>query len=90
MVYFTSRRDTARAEAHTPFKVYSNADHLKLTLNGKELPPGQHEGVIYQWQEINLNQGVNVVAATAERGGKPVVDQVTWNFDPDAVVPKPE
>ena len=87
IVYITSRRDAVRREARTPLKVYSNADHVKVTLNGRELPPAQHEGVIYQWQEISLEKGANVVVATAERNGKPITDRVTWTFDPDAAAP---
>lgn len=90
VVCITSRRHTVRNEALTPLKVYSNADHLKLTINGRELPAGQHDGVIYQWKEITLDKGPNVVIATAERGGKAITDQATWTFDPNAVVPKPE
>jgi beta-galactosidase len=90
VVYITSRRDAVRTEASTPLKVYSSADHVKLTLNGKDLPPGEHEGVIHRWKEITLKKGSNEIVATAERDGKPVTDRVTWIFDPDAVVPKPE
>jgi len=90
LVYITSRRDVVRTESRTPLKVYSNADHVKLTLNGKDLPPADHQGVIYQWKEITLEKGANVVIATAQRDGKPITDRVTWTFDPDATVPKPE
>jgi len=80
VVYITSRRDDIRKEACTPLKVYSNTDHLKLTLNGEDLSAGQHDGVIYQWKEITLQQGKNVLDATAERGGKTITDRVTWNY----------
>ena len=90
VVYITSRRDAVRNEARTPLKIYSNSDNVKTTLNGRELPPGDHDGVIYQWKEIVLEKGVNVVTATAERDGKPITDQVTWTFDPDAAAPEHE
>lgn len=90
VVYITSRRDAVRTDAVTTIKVYSNTDTLKLTLNGVELSPGQHDGVIYQWKDVTLKSGENVVVATAGRDGKPITDRVTWTFDPTAAAPKHE
>lgn len=90
VVCITSRRHAVRTEAHTPLKVYSNAENLKLTLNGRQLPPGDRDGVIHQWEDVTLEKGVNIVVATARRDGKPITDRVEWTFDPDAAVPEPK
>jgi beta-galactosidase len=89
-VFITSRRDTVRPETRTPLKIYSNAANVKITLNGKELPPGQYDRVIHKWDEITLEKGANVVVATMERDGITTTDEVTWTFDPEAEVPKHE
>ncbi len=82
VVYITSRRHLIRTEEKTPLKVYSNADTLKLTLNGKALPAGQKDGVVYTWKDIALKEGENTLVATAEHDGQTIADQVTWTYAP--------
>jgi len=90
VLYITSRRHSIRTAPQTPLKVYSNAQNVKLAVNGQELPPAQHEGVIHQWQEITLQKGPNIVSATAQRAGQTITDQVTWTLDPAAPLPPHE
>lgn len=87
MVYITSRRDTVRTDAVSSIKVYSNADPVRLTVNGKEITGGQSDGVIHRWLDITLKPGENVLEVSAEHDGKQVRDQVIWTLDLDAKPP---
>jgi beta-galactosidase len=89
VTYVTGRRYTERAYAVADVKVYSNADSVKLTVNGEpagEMAKDQATLCTYVFRNVKLSPGLNKVVATGDHAGKPVADSVEWSLDTDGGV----
>ena len=78
VVHITSRRFVERTDPVTIVKVYSNADRVALTLNGKS--PGDVACIdrICRVEQVRLTPGINVVEAAATFPAGTVRDRVEW------------
>jgi beta-galactosidase len=79
-LYLTSRRWTARTDAATEVKVYSNAAQVTATLNGTSLGAKSSSDHIFKWTGVTLRNGANTVTVTASIGGTTHTDTVTWTL----------
>ena len=82
-LYITSRRDTARTNAVTDVKIYSNAGEVELLLNGAS--QGKRANAVngvFLWKGVTLRPGENRVAARAERNGQSLNDECSWKLTP--------
>ncbi|AMC08061.1 glycoside hydrolase family 2 TIM barrel-domain containing protein [Turicibacter sp. H121] len=79
-VYITSRRFTERTTNTTDVKVYSNANNVTLTVNGKDYGMGtkQQDGV-FVWKNVKLSEANTVVATAYDSNNNKLVDEVKWN-----------
>ena len=88
VTYITSRRYTERAYALTNVKVYSNADSVRLSVNGRTFAAKKaHECPMSTcvFKDVPLSRGENLVEAEGRHGNKRVKDAVRWNFENDGV-----
>ncbi len=80
MVYITSRRFVDRSTDRADVKVYSNAETVMLSVNGKTLPSVKVSDHIATWQNVPLSSGENRLAVNGTTaGGQAVTDAVVWN-----------
>lgn len=80
-VHITSKRFAERSREIVPVKVYSNADTVTLTVNGRSAgaqKPDELRRAI--WPEVRLRPGVNKLVATARKDGKTLSDSCTWTL----------
>jgi beta-galactosidase len=80
-LYITSRRFTARTNAITDVKVYSNAKQVELVVNGK--PQGTRQNTangVFVWQVVRLQTGRNRVEARANEGNIVLRDECFWTL----------
>ena len=83
VTYIAGRRYTDRAYPVTDVKVYSNADTLRLTVNGKlvgELRRDRCPLSTCVFEGVRLNLGDNRLEAIGSHGGKRVTDAVEWSL----------
>jgi beta-galactosidase len=88
VTYITSRRYTERAYAVNQVKVYSNADSVELSVDGKPVgKKGAQEcpQAVCVFKDVRLKDGENVVAATGRHRRKVVADTVRWRFEDGGV-----
>jgi beta-galactosidase len=86
VTYITGRRYTQRAYPVTDIKVYSNADHVTLSVNGA--PIGAKSAAdcptrVCEFKNVTLTAGSNSISAVGEHAGKTVTDTVTWSLSAD-------
>ena len=79
-LYITSRRWTARTDAATESKVYSNATQVTATLNGTSLGTLSSTDHIFKWTGVTLRPGANTVVVTASTAGSTYTDSVVWTL----------
>lgn len=82
VLYITRRRFKEREQQVTSITVYSNIGKPKLFLNGKPLQEAR-EGltpVHYVLDNVVLEEGLNVITATAANENTRREDQVEWTF----------
>ncbi len=85
-VHITGRRYVDRAYAVTPVKVYSNASHTELLLNGQSLGVRANcPQMTCVWADVWLAPGVNRLEARGSGGGSAVQDAVEWRLADEAV-----
>ena len=80
VVHITSSRFADRTEARTSVKVYSNADRVALTLNGKALGDVACVDRICLLPSASLKPGTNIVEATASFPGRVIRDRAEWHL----------
>lgn len=79
VLYITSQRHTARTEALTPVKVYSNAKSVTLKINNKTVGAKEVDSLgIAVWPEVRLEEGENHIVVEAERDGQNLSDSCAW------------
>ena len=78
VVYISSRRFTPRTSATTTVKVYSNLDSVTLTVNGASRGAATGADRIFQWTNVPLTAGQNIVQAAGTSGATTAMDSVTW------------
>src|SRR2546427_13084476 len=84
VMYVTSRRFAVRPAGRTVVKVYSNAESITLFLNGRSLGAASGDDIHRFTWDVSLKPGENKVRAVGSRGGKEIVDEVTWLASPSA------
>jgi beta-galactosidase len=83
MLHLNSRRFTARTNAVTDVKVYSNATQAELFLNGTSQGWQTNNGNgTFIWKGVTLKPGKNQVEARAALSGKNLADQCEWTLKP--------
>ena len=81
VLYITSRRDTERTNAVTNVKVYSNAENVMLTINGKPFGTQTNNGnAVFVWKSVKLASGENSIEAAATIHGAMCRDNCRWNL----------
>ncbi len=83
MVYITSRRFEKRSAAEVPVKVYSNAESVELTVNGKSY--GSREPDAFrrvEWENVPLKSGKNRIKVVARSGETTCTDSCIWTYLP--------
>jgi beta-galactosidase len=85
VLYITSRRYVNRPTNIVDVKVYSNLDNVELTVNGMSLGTMQSSNHIFQWTNVVLGAGTNVIHVEAIQGGTTYTDDVIW-FAPGTFV----
>lgn len=80
VTYITSRRFVKREKQKIAVKVYSNAEAVALTVNGKlyktKKAAQNRQKHIFVFRNVPLNRGENIIFA--DGGG--VTDTVTWQY----------
>ncbi|HVI99009.1 MAG TPA: glycoside hydrolase family 2 TIM barrel-domain containing protein, partial [Sphingomonas sp.] len=62
-------------------RAYSNAPRASLTVNGRAIGAADCRNYVCTWPRVALDQGWNVLTATATRNGVPVSDTISWIYD---------
>jgi beta-galactosidase len=86
VTYITGRRYTERAYRTTDVRVYSNADTVRLLLNGRAIGTRAAADCPRRtcvFANVTLDEGANRLEARGMRGGAAVVDTVQWTLAPD-------
>ena len=83
VLYITGRRYVDRAYPVTDVRVYSNAEHVTLSVNGQNRGEASCPDHICVWHDVALKAGSNSVRVNASIHGKELTDTVSWNA-PDA------
>ena len=83
VLHITSRRFVERTDAVTQIKVYSNADRVALSLNGKPLGDANCIDRICRIDKVRLAPGINVVDAAARFPSGTIRDRVEWRLNVD-------
>jgi beta-galactosidase len=84
VTYITERRYVDRAYALVDVKVFSNADSIQLSHNGRLVDTLLQNQCVLRtcmFRNVTLNQGDNKLVAVGNHGGKLVSDSVTWSFN---------
>jgi beta-galactosidase len=86
VTYITGRRYVDRNLPAANVKVYSNADSVTLSVNGraiKTLTAADCQNKTCNFGEVPLTVGDNTVVAIGSAGGKTFSDTVVWKLDGD-------
>ncbi|WP_414476075.1 glycoside hydrolase family 2 TIM barrel-domain containing protein [Microvirga sp. M2] len=84
VTYITGRRYTNRAYPVADIKVYSNADAVALSINGKAVGAMKQDQCLQKtcvFKNVKLEQGSNEVAAVGRRGSTSASDSVEWSLN---------
>ncbi|MFL6636252.1 MAG: glycoside hydrolase family 2 TIM barrel-domain containing protein [Massilia sp.] len=86
VTYIAGRRYVDRAYRVTDVRVYSNADTVRLTLNGRDIGTRTAADCPLRtcvFNDVTLDEGANRVEARGAHGGAVVADTVDWTLAPD-------
>jgi len=76
-VHVAGRRFSPRPPGATDIKLYSNAETVRLRVNGAALPEQTARNHLFVWPGVGLRAGANVIDASAVVAGRTVRDHVT-------------
>lgn len=79
VLHITGRRYVDRAYPVMDVRIYSNADQVSGTINGRDLGTVQCEFRICVFHGVRLADGANRVMVSATLNGQALADEVTWN-----------
>jgi beta-galactosidase len=85
VLYITSRRFTNRQANTIPVKIYANMDSVTLKVNGVTIgtiTSAAAPDKIFQWNNVAIQAGTNVIEVTGTRAGQNYTDSVTLNNTP--------
>lgn len=88
VTYITGRRYTDRAYPVADVKVYSNADSVRLSVNGEPVGSMPKDRCMLRacvFEGVRLSPGVNRVVAVGDHGGRSVSDSVEWVLNTDGI-----
>ena len=77
-VYITSRRFTPRTEATVSVRIYSNCESVSIKVNGKVYAAQTSTDHIFNWENIPLKEGKNLIEATGISDGREYKDNIVW------------
>ena len=80
VVHLNGRRYVDRAYDAADVEVYSNAPSVKLMAGSRDLGEAKCADFLCVWHNVRLEPGDTVLTATANAGGKPVTDSITWHY----------
>lgn len=83
VLYLTQRRNTDREHRVTTVTVYSNMGQPEVTLNGRKLQNATagYTPIQYDFKDITLKNGKNVIKTRIRKDGKTYTDQVVWYYN---------
>ena len=88
VTYIAGRRYTDRAYPITDVKIYSNADSIELSVNGRAvgtLRQDQCQLKTCVFRQVELSPGTNKLVATGHHAGPPVADSVEWSLNTNGI-----
>ncbi len=80
VLYIADRRYTKRTNPHTRVKVYSNADEVRVAINGRDLGVKQGDLGVFLWSDVELDAGDNDIVAVTEINNALHRDTCTWRL----------
>jgi len=85
-LYIADRRSVGRTTGTATIRVFSNAPKVELSNNGVFL--GARKGVngVFEWQDVDIESGNNLLLASAEIGGELHSDKVVWHYSDKAAL----
>ena len=85
MVHIASSRLTPRREPVTQIEVFSNCDHVELSVNGKQLSSVSPDKVrVFRWSNVPLQLGTNEIVAAVRSAQGALTDSCRWVVNPNA------
>jgi beta-galactosidase len=84
VVYITNSRFAIREKDEIDVKVYSNLENLELFINGESAGKQIGEYATFNWENIKLKKGNNVVLATGQKNGETFSHSVVWMYENNA------
>jgi beta-galactosidase len=79
VIHLTGKRYADRAYPVMTVKAYSNAEKVRLTVNGVDKGEVACPDSICVWPSVTLAPGPNKAVVTASIGGQTISDDATWN-----------
>jgi beta-galactosidase len=86
VVHINGRRYVHRAQAVVDVRLYSNAERVRIALNGRTLADVACPDRVCVLHDVRLAPGRNRVTAQARFGARTIEDAVTWDA-PDSAKP---
>jgi beta-galactosidase len=83
VLHIAGRRYVDRAYPVVDVRLYSNAQNVRVTVNGAKAGTARCVDRICVLKDVRLRPGRNVIAARATIGGRSITDRVVWTA-PDA------
>lgn len=82
VLYITQRRVVNRGNKITPVTIYSNIGVPQLFINNREISSftAGYTDVHYIFNDIELQEGENIIEAKVEKEGKTYEDKIFWNY----------
>lgn len=75
-VYITSRRFSPRPKNANKIKIYSNCESVEMILNGVSLGVVNSSDKIFEWENVDFVNGINILEAVGVSNGLRYSDRV--------------